>query len=203
MTLSLDTLKNLLKPATLAGFCFAEPILIEQSEPSSTPDVVEVVQPDIAGTTPRRPVRSIPWGEIRSTYEHSSVPVAMIAKAYAVRERAVYERAAKEGWTARRTQSSNPTPDAPLDRSVLVRRLFKAVERQIAEIERRLSSLPATGADEKDARTLAALARTIELLIGLERQARPETTEAPEADVDELRRDLARRIENLRRAGGD
>lgn len=167
------------------------------------PAVSEPTGLDTTAPPPQRPVRAIPWGEIRSTYEHSSVPVATIAKAYAVRERAVYERAAKEGWTARRTQGANPTPEAPLDRSVLVRRLFKAVERQIEEIERRLSSLPATGADEKDARTLAALARAIELLIGLERQAKPETTEAPEADVDELRRELARRIENLRRAGGD
>lgn len=173
--------------------------MIEPPEPAAP----ETTVPDMTATPPKRPLRTIPWGEIRSTYEHSNVPVATIAKAYAVRERAVYERAAKEGWTARRTQGANPTPEAPLNRSVLVRRLFNAVERQIAEIERRLTSLPATGADEKDARTLAALARTIELLIGLERQAKPETTEAPEADVDELRRELARRIENLRRAGGD
>jgi hypothetical protein len=85
----------------------------------------------------------------------------------------------------------------------LVSRLFHAVERQIAEIERRFVDMAGNGADERDARTLAALARTIELLIGLERQTKPETSDAPEADIDEIRRDLARRITNMQRAGTD
>jgi DNA invertase Pin-like site-specific DNA recombinase len=169
-------------------------------EPTLT-DAPEEISPPTPSS--KRPLRNIPWSEIRSTYEHSTVPVATIAKAYAVRERAIYERAAKEGWAARRAQGGLPPTDVPLDRSVLVKRLFQAVERQIADIERRLASLTSTGSDEKDARTLAALARTIELLIGLERQAKSETPEAPEADVDDLRRELARRIANLRRAGGD
>ncbi len=159
---------------------------------------------DMPPTAPAPPPkrRATPWSEIRSTYEDSALPVSVIAKAYAVRERAVYERAAKEGWAMRRTHGG----DRPLDRSVLVARLFHAVERQIAEIERRFIEVTGagTGADERDARTLAALARTIELLIGLERQARPETSsEAPEADIDEFRRDLTRRIANMQRAGDD
>jgi hypothetical protein len=151
--------------------------------------------------TPKR--RLVPWAEIRSTYEQSALPVSVIAKAYAVRERAVYERAASEGWIARRTQGAAPILERALDRSVLVSRLFHAVERQIAEIERRFVDMAGNGADERDARTLAALARTIELLIGLERQTKPETSDAPEADIDEIRRDLARRITNMQRAGTD
>jgi len=147
--------------------------------------------------------RVVPWAEIRSTYEQSALPVSVIAKAYAVRERAVYERAASEEWTARRAQGTAPIPERVLDRSVLVSRLFHAVERQIAEIERRFVDMAGTGADERDARTLAALARTIELLIGLERQTKPETSDAPEADIDAIRRDLARRITNMQRAGTD
>jgi len=152
-----------------------------------------------AGARPKR--RVIPWAEIRSTYEESALPVSVIAKAYAIRERAIYERAAREAWTGRRAQPA--TFDRPLDRSVLVSRMFHAVERQIAEIERRFVELSGTGADERDARTLAALARTIELLIGLERQAKPDASEAPEADIDDIRRDLARRITNLQRTEPD
>ena len=127
----------------------------------------------------------------------------MIAKAYAVRERAIYERAAREAWASRRTQADAPVATRALDRSVLVGRLFHAVERQIAEIERRFIDLATHGADEKDARTLAALARTIELLIGLERHVTSDQPAAPEADIDAFRRDLARRIESLQRADGD
>jgi hypothetical protein len=147
--------------------------------------------------------RAIPWNEIRSAYEESALPVSVIAEAYAVRERAVYERASRESWVSRRTQAASPVVERSLDRSVLVGRLFHAVERQIAEIERRFIDLAGNGADERDARTLAALARTLELLIGLERQSKPDPSDAPEADIDEIRRDLARRITNLRRAEPD
>jgi len=145
--------------------------------------------------------RMLPWSEIRSTYEQSALPVSVIAKTYAVRERAIYDRAAREAWTGRKIQLM--PVERPLDRSVLVARLFHAVERQIAEIERRFLELSGVGTEERDARTLAALARTIELLIGLERQAKPDSSDAPEADIDELRRDLTRRIANMQRAGTD
>ncbi len=172
----------------------------------TTPTTVQ--PPPDADTTrdePRQSRRVIPWGEIRSTYEESALPVSVIAKAYAVRERAVYERASKETWAARRGQAMPLGLDRTLDRSVLVSRLFHAVERQIAEIERRFVELQGTGAggDERDARTLAALARTIELLIGLERQARPELSDTPETDIDAIRRDLARRIANMQSAEPD
>ncbi|MDR3376650.1 MAG: hypothetical protein P4L98_23255 [Ancalomicrobiaceae bacterium] len=153
--------------------------------------------------------RTLPWSEIRSTYEDSSLPVAVIAKAYGVRERAIYERAAQEGWAHRRGPQGEsagpaPEPDRPeLDRSVLVSRLFRAVERQIDEIDRRLTQLQSDGVDERDARTLAALAKTLELLIGLERQTRPEVVDTPEADIDAFRRDLARRIQSLQATEGD
>lgn len=89
----------------------------------------------------------------------------------------------------------------PYDRARLVTRLFVVVDRQIGEIEARLGRPGdlAGPADEKDARTLAALARTLELLIGLEKQAAP--AETTEVDIDAFREDLARRIEGLRRQG--
>ncbi|TBW40996.1 hypothetical protein EYW49_02235 [Siculibacillus lacustris] len=81
---------------------------------------------------------------------------------------------------------------------MLVERLFRAVERQIAEIERRFDGAAPPSLEEKDARTLGALARTLELLIGLEKQAGRDPT-AAEPDIDEFRLDLARRLESLRR----
>ncbi|TPQ48544.1 hypothetical protein C2U72_22855 [Prosthecomicrobium hirschii] len=81
---------------------------------------------------------------------------------------------------------------------MLVLRLFRMVDAQIGEIERRLTAADGTGPDEKDARTLAALARTIELLIDLEAKTRPEAPAAPEeGDEDAFRTELARRIRGL------
>ncbi|MDR3496209.1 MAG: hypothetical protein P4L82_16545 [Ancalomicrobiaceae bacterium] len=187
----------------------------EKTAPATLPKAAKIARPTApaapddpqAPATPAR--RTVPWSEIRSTYEESSLPVAVIAKAYGVRDRAIYERAAREGWAHRRgpqAEGDRPGPELArpeLDRSVLVSRLFRAVERQIDEIDRHLAQLQSEGVDERDARTLAALAKTLELLIGLERQTRPEVVEQPEADIDAFRRDLARRIQSLQAAEGD
>ena len=179
---------------------------MERPRPDAPPPLPGAADSGDPGTPdepgPRR--RVIPWAEVRATYEGSTVPVSTIAKAYGLRDRTIYDRAAREHWTPRRDHpAASSSAAAAYDRSVLVARLFQAVERQIAEIERRFKDLAVAGADEKDARTLAALARTLELLLGLERQARPETPETPEADIDAFRRDLARRIASLQAAEGD
>lgn len=87
----------------------------------------------------------------------------------------------------------------PADRAALVKRLTDAFERQVAEIEARVGEPGATG--ERDARTLAVLAKTLETLIDLDRSARAETPDADEEGaLDGLREDLARRLDRLRGA---
>lgn len=91
----------------------------------------------------------------------------------------------------------------PADRAALVKRLTDAFERQVAEIEARVETRTgepgATG--ERDARTLAVLAKTLETLIDLDRSARAETPDADEEGaLDGLREDLARRLDRLRGA---
>lgn len=143
-----------------------------------------------------------PWTEIRAAYEGSNLTVAAIARAYGITTDRLWTRARRDDWPRRRSgagETNRPTPAEPLDRRVLVGRLFKAVERQIAEVECRFDGSAPPSLDEKDARTLAALARTLELLIGLEKQAGRDDSE-PEPDIDEFRLDLARRLESLRRA---
>ncbi|MDK9697799.1 MAG: hypothetical protein OEL76_15570 [Siculibacillus sp.] len=140
-----------------------------------------------------------PWGEIRAAYEGSELAVAAIAEAYGVSVDTIYGRAKRGGWHRRRPRGAPAGTTAPLDRTVLIGRLFKAVERQIAEVERRFEGAAPPSLEEKDARTLGALARTLELLIGLEKQAGTDGNE-PEPDIDEFRLDLARRLESLRRA---
>jgi hypothetical protein len=142
-----------------------------------------------------------PWNEIRAAYEGSDLAVAAIARAYAVTPERIWRRARREAWPRRRGAEPGAAAKStePLDRGTLVARLFRAVERQIAEVERRFDGAAPASLEEKDARTLGALARTLELLIGLEKQAGRDTTE-PEPDIDAFRLDLARRLESLRRA---
>ena len=141
----------------------------------------------------------LPWAEIRAAYEGSDLAVAAIARAYGVSPDTVWGRAKRGGWHRRRPRGAPRTATAPLDHDLLVARLFRAVERQIAEVERHFEADDTPRLEEKDARTLGALARTLELLIGLEKRAGRDTPE-PEPDIDEFRLDLARRIESLRRA---
>ena len=153
---------------------------------------------DGGGSPAAEPVPSAPpWGEIRAAYEGSDLAVTAIARAYGISTDTIWGRAKRGRWQRRRRRDETPAAE-PLDRNVLVARLFKAVERQIAEVERRFDGTAPPSLEEKDARTLAALARTLELLIGLEKQAGRDDGE-PEPDIDEFRLDLARRLESLRR----
>ena len=160
---------------------------------SSSSGAVDAASPTLA-SVPAAP----PWGEIRAAYLGSDLAVAAIARAYGIDARRIHARAAREGWPRRRSRGPAREPAEPLDRQTLVARLFRAVERQIAEIERRFDGPSLPDLDERDARTLGALARTLELLIGLEKQAGRDEAE-PEPDIDAFRLDLARRLAGLRR----
>ena len=91
-------------------------------------------------------------------------------------------------------------------RASLVNRLWRAAERQAAEIEARLASFGEDRDRERDARTLAVLARTVRELVAIDARRRAEEAADREAedddamprDLDALRDALARRIEQLR-----
>lgn len=144
-----------------------------------------------------RPVRD--WTEIRRAYEETDLKAPAIAAMFGLKPAVIYRKASRSGWTSRRGSAQRSGQLPPIDRTALVRRLFLAVEKQIVEIERRFGDGSGAIPDEKDARTLAALARTLELLIGLQTTVEPAAAE-PEVDIDEFRLDLARRIEGLRRS---
>jgi hypothetical protein len=89
------------------------------------------------------------------------------------------------------------------DRIALVGRMMIAAEAQVSEIESRLAEGSNTPDRERDARTLAVLARTMRELIALDasiemkkprKEAQKDDDPVPR-DPDELRRELARRIQ--------
>lgn len=168
--------------------------------------MTEHAAPPGASARPRRRAPgSIPWSEIRAAYEGSDVPLHLVASAYGIGVTDIYPRAERDGWVLRRRRwalerkarrSTSATP-ARIDRSDLVERMFKAVERQIEDIELRAADQDGEP-DERDARTLGALARTLELLIGMETAEAAAKQNEGRGDIDQLRRELARRIEGLR-----
>lgn len=171
-----------------------------------TEDAAPAGAPTRAPAPPhRRAPGSIPWGEIRAAYEGSDVPLHLVASAYGIGVTDIYPRAERDGWQLRRRRwalerkarrAAAGAAPARIDRSDLVERMFRAVERQIEDIELRSAERDGEP-DERDARTLGALARTLELLIGMENAEAAKQTEG-RRDIDDLRRDLARRIEGLR-----
>ena len=78
-------------------------------------------------------------------------------------------------------------------RTRMVGRLYRVFDRQAGDLEARAAK-PGATTEEKDARTLSVLAKTLETLIALDRDDGAKTEEPGPADRDRLNADLARRI---------
>ncbi len=88
-------------------------------------------------------------------------------------------------------------------RKVLVQRLIRTTDMQVREIEARLKGELGEPDDrERDARIMAVLAKTTRELLTLETEGAakkaPQADDEVPRDVDELRHELARRIDSLR-----
>ena len=97
----------------------------------------------------------------------------------------------------------------------LAARLYLAIDRKVQEIEMRMQQAEDEGRSaansEREARTLSALARVYAKLVELDGASKPatekrETESKPSSarsgeDAEQLRRDLARRLERLDRSG--
>lgn len=84
-------------------------------------------------------------------------------------------------------------------RAALAARLWRAAERQAAEVEQRIAAGPRPVADaERDARVLSVLARTLRELSAVDAAAQDEDDDdaAPD-DIDELRSALDERLRKL------
>lgn len=100
-------------------------------------------------------------------------------------------------------------PDPGETQAEMIARLYKAFAEQMDQLEARLASLLPEGADvaaiDRTVKTLASLAKTLELLMELSKT----TVEARDRDADQavdpdaLRLALARRLERLSGHGAD
>lgn len=162
----------------------------------------------------RRPRKPVDWKAIRPLYEKGSQTVQQIADAFDVSASVVSNHARKNLWHMRsnkisRAGGAKPRSrqgkrnHAPISRHDLVMRMYRVVEAQITEMERKLmQSDDLDGgthlADEKEARLLGTLARTLEKLIDLENASQTVKKPKEKKDLDELKLALAERMEKFR-----
>lgn len=135
------------------------------------------------------------WADARLRYERGEEAVDAIAADVGISSATLRRRVRHEGWL-------RPSEAAlqPPDEEKLLSRLFRAFQRQIEDLEQRFGA-EAGGVEERDARTLAVLAKTFETLAKL-REGRSEEEaaigeEGEDVDLDELRTRLARQLEAL------
>jgi hypothetical protein len=117
-----------------------------------------------------------------------------IAKAKRRRRRLVKSRPVARALAAR-----NGGAEPAQARAALTARIQAAVEREIEAVERLLTALGASEPAETEgtARTLASLARTLRELVHLDTSPPEPVDEQPPRDLDELRRALAQRLDEL------
>lgn len=155
-------------------------------------------------------------GEIRRLYEGDVLPVREIARRFEVAPSTIYALRERENWPKRiqrtsiaalKTGGGYLCPGLKLcpERTGVVAGLWAALEREVTEATGTLE-----GSDRSArARDLGVLTRALDKLVDLDRAAlaaraaapqNPQNHASPET-LDDLRRDLARRLEALERAG--
>jgi hypothetical protein len=111
--------------------------------------------------------------------------------------------AADKLWEAKMADSEMTTTiTTAARRAALAERLWRAAELQAAEVETRLSAGPRPAAEgERDAKTLAVLARTLRELAAADADATEcddaQSDTPPAEDVEELREQLYERLRSI------
>jgi hypothetical protein len=140
--------------------------------------------------------------EARRRVETTAEPQAAIAAELGIPRRRLSELKRHNGWSRPHGAPVAVPGRRPGKRGGrgLVARLYRAFEEQLAGVEARLAA-PGTVIEEKDARTLGSLARTLETLMSLEKRDTGAKKPTEPTDIDQLRAELARRIDRWA-AGG-
>ena len=151
--------------------------------------------------------------ETRLVYDAGSVSVEEVAAMLGFKRAAFFNFRKKQGWKLRRPfnhpeRSEEASPAAPvrrLTRDELVPKIEAAIDREFAHVEHALAHGHPRDA-EKTARTMASLVRSLAELKRVQRDAPGHGTnndgagEPPARDLAELKAELARRLDRLRRA---
>ena len=154
--------------------------------------------------------------EARLVYDAGAVPVDDIAAMLGIKRAAFLNFRKKHGWKPRRVfnHPEKPTeadpgvpvaPVRPLPPDELIPKIEAALNREFAHVEHALAHGHPRDA-EKTARIMASLVRSLAELKRVQRDAQGHGTqsdgagEAPARDLAELKAELTRRLDRLRRA---
>lgn len=163
-------------------------------------------------TTPAPPPAE-ELARLRALYEERpDVTIAAIAADNGMTASRLSRLARRQGWRRRRPPRGASFAAGPPvctglaacpEREATVARLLATCEAQVKAAADRLADKSADVAPEREARTLAVLARTIERLTALDKRAPPtEPDDSPlPRDFAELRAELARRLAELEGGG--
>lgn len=159
------------------------------------------------------------WAQIAHAYATRPERLSDIAARFGVSRQRIQARARREGWQrapaldaavlAKAEETQGPA------RRRIMARLFKALDEQMMQIEKRIAdgaTRPQSAADaERDARALSALAGLYAKLVALDEAAKEAAGDQGEQtgrgrmseagrDADRLREELARRLQRLNQA---
>jgi hypothetical protein len=143
------------------------------------------------------------WEALRQRYENGWEPVPVLCEEYGINHSSLYRHAKHHGWTKRETQPRQKNLKGtrkPSNKRVLIRKLFSALEQRIETMEQHGQGVSLSEeSEEKDAKTIAALARTLETLSDMAEKVSADDTTGDERDIERARTDLARRLAALRK----
>ena len=162
----------------------------------------------------RKQLSQAEWMAIRTQCE-AGAKISEIARTYGIGKSAIYKR--RKGWTGETADEAAALSGlSEPDHSVMVKRLYHATEQQIHHLEEKLKSGDAAF-DEKEARMLGTIARTLDKILEIAPKAKAKDRSADHAahsdkdaandddgnrvDPDALRQELANRLDRLQQAG--
>ncbi len=169
--------------------------------------MTETVQPAAPARRPGNGYDAAIIAEARKLVEETTLPLTEIGRQLSVPKSTLSVWRTNEGWVrppgapgapaiggARPGRRVGQTTDrAAGRRRRLVGQLYRTFERQLARLTQQATA-PGETTDEKDARALATLARTLGTLMELERDEGVRKPAADAIDPDEIRARLARRL---------
>lgn len=156
------------------------------------------------------PDRAAAVAAARRLVEGTTLAQKEIARQVRISARTLSDWKCDGGWT--RPEGAPEAPDvgraqngaerAAARKEKLVSRLFRVFDRQLMDIESRARQ-PGAATEEKDARTLGTLARTLGTLMALGRGGgdQPDDPEAEAVDPDDIRAKIAQRLFGVAKGG--
>lgn len=158
--------------------------------------------------------QSAPWDEIARLYREGEAAISAIERQFGLSKGTLSRRARKLGWArpkAAKPKASQPETDkapAQVAKTIkplgLVKRIYNTIDKELTKLEEQRG---ASSQDrERASRALSQMVSSLEKAVEMQREMTKEsgrkasgTDKEALKDAEDLRRDIAERIERLRK----